>query len=144
MAIITSVNHTGITVVDLERSLSFWVNVMGCKVVERANPQGPKAGAVTGLGTDADIRIVKVEAPGGHVIELLQYVQPSEREHYRPKPCDVGSIHLAFTVDNLEETKKAMIEAGCVSYGEPHNFGCPLVYLHDFDGVALELLERPA
>ncbi|KAF5351587.1 hypothetical protein D9758_007262 [Tetrapyrgos nigripes] len=143
MPIITSVNHTGITVVDLERSVSFWVNVMGCKVIERANPTGPKAGAVTGLNVDTDLQIVRLEAPGGYMIELLQYTLPEKREHYKPRPCDVGNIHLAFTVDNLEETKKAMLDAGCVCYGEVHEFGCRLVYLHDFDGVTLELLEMP-
>ncbi|THU97765.1 Glyoxalase/Bleomycin resistance protein/Dihydroxybiphenyl dioxygenase [Dendrothele bispora CBS 962.96] len=145
MPIIKSVNHTGITVVDIERSVSFWVDVMGCKLVSRTNPKGPGAGALTGLNTDTDILIAMLEAPGGHQIELLQYIQPSNVQHYKPKPCDAGTFHLAVNVDSIEESKKAMIEAGCVCHGEAHTFsGISFLYLHDFDGVAIELVQGPS
>ncbi|ORY88489.1 Glyoxalase/Bleomycin resistance protein/Dihydroxybiphenyl dioxygenase [Leucosporidium creatinivorum] len=145
MPLITSCDHTGVTVVDLERSLRFWVDVVGFKLVERLNPKGQTASNIVGV-EGAEILIAKVEAPGGrHVIELLQYIGPSTRSHLRPRPCDVGSLHVALTTDDLDEALAAMLDAGCEMKGEPVEWnGQKLVYVHDFDGVAIELMQKPS
>lgn len=62
-------HHTGVTVVDLERSLSFWTDIIGLKLVERSHPIGAEPGAISGVGPYAEIKIAKVEAPNGYVIE---------------------------------------------------------------------------
>ncbi|KAJ6526214.1 hypothetical protein DFH09DRAFT_1371675 [Mycena vulgaris] len=118
-------------------------SVMGCKLVYRVHPEGEDASLITGV-PGAEILIAMLNAPGGHRIELLQYLAPAERAHHRPRPCDVGSVHLAFTVDNIEEMLAALLAAGCVVHGRPHGPpGEELVYLHDFDGVTIELMQQP-
>lgn len=98
---VQAVDHTGITVTDLERSLAFWRDVLGFELSHRAQLSGEFAAGVTGV-PGADIAIAVVTAPGGHRIELLQYHQPAERAHLRPRPCDVGSVHLALRVDDID------------------------------------------
>ncbi|KAJ7481030.1 hypothetical protein B0H11DRAFT_2232951 [Mycena galericulata] len=109
--IITSCDHTGITVSDIERSLAFWTNVMGCKLAYRTQAEGEDAHCITGV-PGAALLIAMLDAPGGHRIELLQYLAPAERTHLRPRPCDVGSVHVAFTVDNIEEMVAGLLKAG--------------------------------
>ncbi|KAJ7137952.1 glyoxalase/bleomycin resistance protein/dioxygenase [Mycena epipterygia] len=141
--IITSCDHTGITVCDIERSLAFWTTVMGCKVAYRIKAEGEDARCITGV-PGAELLIAMLDAPGGHRIELLQYLAPAERAHFRPRPCDVGSVHVAFTVDNIEEMLAGLLAAGCVVHGKPCGPpGRELVYLHDFDGVTIELMQQP-
>ncbi|KAJ7154176.1 glyoxalase/bleomycin resistance protein/dioxygenase [Mycena filopes] len=140
--IITSCDHTGITVCDLERSLAFWTKVMGCSLAYRTQAQGEDAEGITGV-PGADILIAMLDAPGGHRIELLQYLGPADRAHLTPRPCDVGNVHLAFTVDNLEEMLVGLLGAGCVVYGKPRGPpGRELVYVHDSDGVTIELMQQ--
>lgn len=82
-------DHTGITVTDLERSLAFWRDVLGFDLSHRAQLSGEFAAGVAGV-PGAEISIAVVAAPGGHRIELLQYHQPADRAHLRPRPCGHG------------------------------------------------------
>src|SRR5712671_1957985 len=98
---ITAADHTGITVSDLERSLDFWQNVLGFEFSHRAHQTSEMASQITGV-PGAEIKIAVVKAPGGHKIELLEYLAPADRKKVDVRPCDVGSVHVAFTVDNLD------------------------------------------
>src|SRR5207247_5573872 len=106
---IIAADHTGITVSNLERSLAFWRDVLGVKRSHTAHQTGELAREITGV-PDAEIKLAVIKAPGGHRIELLEYLAPSERKwHVDPstslrtslRPCDVGHVHVALTVNNL-------------------------------------------
>ncbi|KAJ6622241.1 hypothetical protein B0H10DRAFT_2014873, partial [Mycena sp. CBHHK59/15] len=74
----------------------------------------------------------------------MQYLAPADRQHFRPRPCDVGNVHVAFTVDNIDEMLAALLDAGCVTHGKPRvPPGQELIYLHDLDGVTIELMQQP-
>src|SRR3979411_2203973 len=95
-------DHTGITVSNLERSLDFWQNVLGFEFSHRAHQTGEMTSEITGV-PGAEIKLAVVKAPGGHKIELLEYLAPADRKkHVDLRPCDVGSVHIALTVDNLD------------------------------------------
>ena len=99
---IISADHTGITVSNLERSLAFWRDVLGFEFSHSAHQTGGMAAKITGV-TDAEIKLAVVKAPGGHKIELLEYLAPPDRKKdVDLRPCDVGHVHVAFTVENLE------------------------------------------
>src|SRR5260370_32857919 len=99
---IIAADHTGITVSNLERSLELWQNVLGFEFCHRAHHTGERVEQITGV-KGAELKLAVVKAPGGHKIELLEYLAPADRkQHVDLKPCDVGSVHIALTVDNLE------------------------------------------
>lgn len=141
-------DHTGITVRDLERSLAFWHGVLGFELLLRARRSGAYAAEVTGV-PGAAIDIAVLLAPG-HKIELLQYLLPDGREHLRPRPCDVGSLHLAFDVDDLDAVLARIAAAGWTAVGEPQvvaegaRRGTRVVYARDPDGTTIELMQPPA
>ena len=97
---IIAADHTGITVSNLERSLGFWRDVLGFELSHRPHQTGELASEITGVaGAEISIAVLKGY---GHKIELLEYLSPADRKRIDLKPCDVGSVHVAFTVDNLD------------------------------------------
>src|SRR5437763_3970419 len=97
---IIAADHTGITLSNLERSLAFWRDVLGFELSHRAHQTGDLAAQITGVA-GAEILIAVLKAPS-HKIELLEYRAPANRKWVDLRPCDVGSVHVALTVDNLE------------------------------------------
>ena len=62
---------------------------------------------ITGVpGAEISIAVLKGY---GHKIELLEYLAPSDRKQVALRPCDVGSVHVAFTVDDLD----AVLDDNC-------------------------------
>ncbi|PYJ89552.1 MAG: hypothetical protein DME71_09345, partial [Verrucomicrobia bacterium] len=99
---IISADHTGITVSNLERSLAFWHDVLGFELSHTAHQTGELAREITGVA-GAEIKLAVLRAPGGHKIELLEYVAPPDRKKdVDLRPCDVGSVHVALLVDDLD------------------------------------------
>ena len=145
---IIAADHTGITVSNLEQSLAFWQNVLGFEFSHRAHQTAELASEITGVA-GAEISIAVVKAPGGHKIELLEYLAPSDRKHVDLRPCDVGSVHVALTVDNLDAVLSAIAASGWKAAGKPQtlqsgpNAGKRVVYVRDPDGTTIEFMEVP-
>ncbi len=76
---IVGADHTGITVSNLERSLAFWRDVLGFELSHRAYQTGEMAKEITGVA-GAEIKLAVLKAPGGHKIELLEYLAPPDRK----------------------------------------------------------------
>jgi catechol 2,3-dioxygenase-like lactoylglutathione lyase family enzyme len=146
---IIAADHTGITVSDLERSLEFWQTVLGFEISHRAHQTGEMAAEITGV-PGAEIKLAVVKAPGGHKIELLQYLAPSDRKHVDLRPCDVGSVHVALTVDNLDAVLQRIAASGWKAAGKPQtlmtgpNAGKRVIYVRDPDGTTIEFMELPS
>ncbi|MEN3369208.1 MAG: hypothetical protein V7609_1351 [Verrucomicrobiota bacterium] len=144
---IIAADHTGITVSDLERSLAFWRDVLGFELSHRAHQTGELAAEITGV-PGAEILIAVVKAPG-HKIELLEYRAPADRKHVQARPCDVGSVHIALTVDDIDAVLSAIAAFGWKEAGEPQtlqsgpNAGKRVVYVRDPDGTTIEFMKPP-
>ena len=147
---IVAADHTGITVSNLERSLAFWHDVLGFEYSHTTHQKGKMAEEITGVA-DAEINLAVVKAPGGHKIELLEYLAPADRKKRTGlRPCDVGHVHVALTVDDLEAVLNTIAASGCKEAGEPQtltsgpNAGKRVVYVRDPDGTTIEFMELPA
>jgi len=147
---IISADHTGITVSNLERSLAFWRDVLGFELSHTADQTGEMAKEITGV-EGAELKLAVLKAPGGHKIELLQYLSPPDRKkHADVRPCDVGSVHVALLVDNLEAILEKIAASGWSAAGEPQvlkagpNAGKRVVYVRDHDGTSIEFMQRSA
>jgi catechol 2,3-dioxygenase-like lactoylglutathione lyase family enzyme len=144
---ILAADHTGITVANLERSLAFWRDVLGFELSHRPHQTGVLASEITGVnGAEISIAVLKGY---GHKIELLEYLAPPDRQHLRPRPCDVGSVHVAFVVDNLDAVLERIAAAGWKAAGNPQtlksgpNAGKRVVYVRDPDGSTIEFMQPP-
>jgi catechol 2,3-dioxygenase-like lactoylglutathione lyase family enzyme len=145
---IIAADHTGITVANLEQSLTFWRNVLGFELSHRAHQKGALAEEITGV-KGAEISIAVVKAPG-HKIELLEYLAPPEKKRVDLRPCDVGSVHVALTVDNLDAVLNTIAASGWKAAGKPQtlksgpNAGKRVVYVRDPDGTTIEFMQSAA
>ena len=145
---IIAADHTGITVSNLERSLAFWRDVLGFEVSHTAHQTGELAREITGIA-GAEIKLVVLRAPGGHKIELLEYLAPPDRKHVKVRPCDVGAVHVALLVDDVDAVLERIAAFGWKAAGKPQmltkgpNTGKRVVYVRDPDGTTIELMQRP-
>jgi len=144
---IIAADHTGFTVANFERSLIFWQDVLGFELSHRAHHTGDLASEVTGVaGAEISIAVLK---GFGHKIELLEYLAPADRKHVDLRPCDVGSVHIALTVDNLDVVLNAIAASGWKAAGKPQtlqsgpNAGKRVVYVRDPDGTTIEFMQPP-
>src|SRR6266513_3901973 len=146
---IIAADHTGITVSNLERALEFWQNVLGFEFSHRAHQSGEMVEQITGV-KGAELKLAVVKAPGGHKIELLEYLAPSDRKHVDLRPCDIGHAHVALTVDDLDAVLNAIAASGWKAAGKPQtltsgsNAGKRVVYVRDPDGTTIEFMQPPA
>lgn len=144
---IIATDHTGFTVANIDRSLAFWRDILGFELSHRAHHTGDLASDVTGVpGAEISIAVLKGY---GHKIELLEYLAPAERKHADLRPCDVGSVHVAFTVDNLDAVLSAIAGSGWSAAGKPQtlksgpNVGKRVAYVRDPDGTTIEFMQPP-
>jgi catechol 2,3-dioxygenase-like lactoylglutathione lyase family enzyme len=145
---IISADHTGITVSNLERSLTFWRDVVGFELLHTAHQTGELAREITGVA-GAEINLAVLRTPGGHKIELLEYLAPADRKRANLRPCDLGSVHVALLVDDLERVLERIAAFGWKAAGEPQilksgpNAGKRVVYVRDPDGTTIEFMQPP-
>ncbi len=133
--------------VNLERSLAFWSDVLGFELSHRALHTGALASEVTGV-PGAELSLAVLKAPG-HKIELIEYHAPADRKKVPWRPCDVGSVHVAFTVDNLDAVLEPIAASGWHPPGQAQtlasgpNAGKGVVYVRDPDGTTIEFMQPP-
>ena len=145
---IMATDHTGFTVANIERSLVFWRDVLRFELSHRAHHKGDLASEVTGVpGAEISIAVLKGY---GHKIELLEYHAPPDRKRASLRPCDVGSVHVALMVDNLDAVLSAIAASGWNAVGKPQvlktgpNAGKRIVYVRDPDGTTIEFMQPPS
>lgn len=143
-----SVNHVGVTVRSIERSLDFYWRSFGLEptFVHRVSnsPQLDRSLGVEG----AELTIAFLEI-GNTNVELLEYHTQRETD-YGLLNCDVGAVHICFEVDDIRSSIRRLEQEGVEFFAEPLFIddgpleGHTFVYFKDPDGMTLELFEAPA
>ena len=142
-------HHTGYTVSDLDRSLVFYRDLLGCEVIATQEKEGGYLAAIVGY-PDAHVRMAHLRVPGGeHVIELFEYLEPyGDRADVEPR--NVGASHLCFIVADLRAVYEKAARAGGDVVRVPAgrgrtgiNRGGLALYLRDPDGITMELFQPP-
>ncbi len=143
---VRSTGHTGITVSDLDRSIRFYRDLLGCEVSVPVRAEGPFFEAITGVpGCQIDVAFARMP---GHAIELLCYRNPPGRTSTL-RACDPGFMHVCLKVAELEQVVALVRSAGFQAVGAIQRAeggpvdGIKVVYVRDPDGVVLELVEEP-
>ena len=96
-------DHTAISVVDTERSLHFYRDVLGMAVAGQGHNHGDEQDRMDGLiGTDVLISSLH-PAGGGMGIELLNYRKPEggQRPRANPQASDAVEWRISAVVDDL-------------------------------------------
>ena len=142
------IDHTGLTVSDMERSIDFYCNVLGLKVVRRMDVSEDFLGQIVGFpGVRMAIALLKADEEE-HIIELLQYIShPGEKN---PSETNrTGNGHVCFEVDDIWGNYEKLKSKGVTFVNPPakisigRNIGAQAVYFRDPDGITLEMRQLP-
>ena len=141
-----SMFHTGFVVRDIDKTIDFYTNVMGLRLVGRTERTGDFACQLLGF-QEAHIKGAFVELGDGHLLELIQYINPPVGDGHLHLN-DAGASHLAFFVEDIEAFYADKSQRGLTFNSEPASlFGDDgkllrkALYAQDPDGNWLEFVE---
>lgn len=132
-------HHTGLSVTDMERSLGLYRDILGMEVEwDLTIKDIPAFGTIIGLpGVEERIVMMKLN---NCRIELFQFFNPKGKKIER-RQCDIGYMHVAFVVDELDEICRKLKEKGIEFYSEAEDLGTyKVIFFKGFDGETIELM----
>jgi lactoylglutathione lyase len=119
--------HTRMRVSDMDQTINFYTGVLGLEVMERkTSPRGSYL---------AFLKVPNSE----ELIELCSF-PPSG-----PVKVQEDLVHLAFEVDNLDQTIETLTAQGIKITDGPtrSSSGSRFIFIDAPDGYEVELIERP-
>ena len=137
-------HHVGITVRDLEESLTWYEDIFGLKREFVAEGAGPELSVAVGV-PEASLRFAFLRF-GSCVVELLCYDNDGEKSYDRSN-ADVGSTHVCIDVPDIQASYDALRAKGVEFLAPPLHIdegplaGCAFTYFKDPNGVTLELFQ---
>ena len=126
---IKQLNHIAIICTNINQSKYFYCEILGFKIIRehfRAERNSYK---------------VDIAVNSNYLIELFSFPNPPQRQSY---PEATGLRHLAFSIDNFEETLQNLSDKGIVY--EPIRVdeftGKKFTFIEDPDQLPIELVEE--
>jgi lactoylglutathione lyase len=119
--------HTRMRVSNMDQTVNFYTNVLGLEVLERkVSPRGSHL---------AFLKVPNSE----ELIELCSF--PSSG----PVTVQEDLVHLAFQVDNMDDTITTLTAKGIAITDGPTttSSGSRFIFIDAPDGYEVELIERP-
>ncbi len=135
-------HHTGFVVRDRDKAVAFYRDIVGLNVISEYKRIGPKIDQVVGY-EDVHLKLALLDLGGGHILELIQYVNPPPDERPTAERSVLGAAHLAFEVKDISAMFAKMSEGGAKMMNPPVQIapGRIACYFQDPDGNWLELME---
>ena len=131
-------NHTGQVVTDLERSQRFYEEVLGFRYWYRISPPDDATAKLLGLTPPLGLQAVYLTLDG-LVLELMQLTAPGATAGYRARTlAEPGLTHLSLSVPDVRATAARARELGG-EVVEESDIGAAL-FIRDPDGQLIELL----
>lgn len=144
-AVFVAVDHVGMTVVDLDRSIGFWERLLGVSSRDRGLLAGPRLAGLLGYPPGLRIDSCWVDLPAGGALELLQYLDRDEAP-YDEGTAHPGNVHVCLRVDDIAAAHRHAVASGARPVGDGPievptgpNAGMRVAYLRNPDGVTIEL-----
>jgi len=143
---ITSLNHTGVVVSDLDAMVRFYTEDLGLKVTARYESVGGEDGDHAGIPGSKRLEVFLGLDEEGHQVELLYYAKPPAGAGHLDKH-QLGATHICFLVDDLRKTHAELAAKGVRFVKDPMFAKTPdgddwgAAYFQDPEGNWLELIE---
>ena len=139
---VKKLHHTGFVVTNLDHMVTFYRDVVGLEEQSRYERIGPGIDQVIGY-KNAHLKIALMGADGEHILELIQYINPSSDKRLTDERSVQGATHLALHVDDIQKTFQTLVKNGAKELNPPKELapGRTACYLQDPDGNWLELLQ---
>lgn len=143
---VRALNHIAVTVTDTQRSLDFYVGKLGLVQVEQHHLPMSSIDTVFGL-TGASGTSTRLQVPGqpGILIDIMELQGAKDGTSVQPLGS-IGSTHMAFTVDRLDDVVAELRAKGVDFISDPVTFhltegSVTVCFMRDPDGNYVELEE---
>jgi catechol 2,3-dioxygenase-like lactoylglutathione lyase family enzyme len=144
------VDHIGLTVSRLERSIPFYRVLLDREPMLNQVVSDPHVAEIVGF-EEIELGIALFEIPGSAtILELLEYRKPVGAP-VDMETCNFGNVHFCLIVENLDAEFARLSSAGVSFRSERPVYaprgawkGSKAAYLRDPDGITVELVELPA
>lgn len=135
------IEHVGLSVANLERSIEFYTHNFNLKLERILEPSKDlPVGKIVGL-PGCSVRIAHLSSSQA-MLELFQYLTPEGRPIAKDTTqADRGFIHIGFKTTDLFGEYRRLLEKGVAFFGEPVEIRPEVwvVYLYGPDGEVCEL-----
>lgn len=137
---IKGMNHVGLSVANLDRSIGFYRDLLGMEVVVASMVfEGPRYETILRLnGARGKVALLRA---ADMQIELFEFLHPLPRlaDPHRPV-CDHGITHFCIEVSDIDVVYERLQAAGVCFHSAPLDFGtAKATYCRDLDGNVVEL-----
>ena len=145
----SAVSHIAFCVRDMEKSLGFYRDLVGCEVV-KDEVQNTSTGGLPHVYRDAHAsrRVVYLKCGDGRAAPILVVTEhPGETVSGEAIMLDqVGISHLSFTVPDVTATTQYLLDHGVETCGPADAFRTPdgrirTVFVRDPDGMLVQFDE---
>jgi catechol 2,3-dioxygenase-like lactoylglutathione lyase family enzyme len=143
--VIKGIEHIGLSVADLERSLAFYQDRLGFKLL-RVLDCAPESKLGTVVAMPRCRARVAHLFMDGRMLELFEYAEPRGRaEPDGACQADHGWIHMGLTSTDTRADYADLSAHGVKFLSEPVEFrpGVWIVYFQGPDGEVIELRQTP-
>jgi len=141
---ISGIHHTCFTVSNLQRSIAFYRDILGMKVLwdsveAGVRYKGEVSDRITGCpGTEQHIVYLGI---GGSFLELVEYT-PTGSPLENNKASDTGSCHVCFKTDDIHGLYERLVGNNIRVHCSPQKgLSNWVMYFRDPDGIILEAIE---
>jgi len=144
---VTSFNHSGIVIRDLETMVSFYRDILGLTVIREVESVAPPAGNHTGIPGSERMLVFVGKPDGDHLLELVHYREPKSPNGHLERN-QLGASHICFNVEGLANLHEKLISQGISFVTPPIYTDLPngsrtgICYFQDPEGNWIELVER--
>jgi glyoxylase I family protein len=126
---LTKVHHIAIICSDYERSKKFYTGILGLEITNET------------FRPERNSWKLDLSLNGNYIIELFSFPDPPKRLSH---PEAAGLRHLAFEVNNIEETVQTLSgkKVSCESIRKDELTGKLFTFFADPDGLPIGLYEK--
>jgi catechol 2,3-dioxygenase-like lactoylglutathione lyase family enzyme len=140
---IHGIHHTAISTPDIDRSVAFYRDLLGARVMSEF--KWPKGSEVVDriVGLERSSARAAMLMLGNAMIEIFEYETPEPRSGDANRPvCDHGITHLCLDVTDVKGEYERLSAAGMIFHCPPQDLGeVWATYGRDPDGNVVELQE---
>ncbi|BCJ87045.1 VOC family protein [Effusibacillus dendaii] len=140
--------HINLVAYDLDVMLDFYRNVLGFEVIVQSEIANEAYCRGAGL-PDASVKMARLRLPGSDFgVEMVQYNDLTAGKIGSSRPNQAGYRHMAFQVQNLEQSYQELMSQGASFVSPPLTDGrsaseqaTRFCFLRDPEGNYIELMQ---
>jgi catechol 2,3-dioxygenase-like lactoylglutathione lyase family enzyme len=105
---ITKYRHTGLVVNNLSKSRKFYCELLNFKIIQNIIEKGEYFNKLINE-KNLKAKVIKAKLQDNIVLELLEFINAKKKRAKKPRRYyPVGTIHMCFTVKNINDVYKKL------------------------------------